>query len=598
LRSSRSSAKVPIKFLIGIVVICLGLVIGVLAAIKPITSSSQEHAQLSTPLDVDPNDYKTESLTMAKGETVSFSLQLDNQSIFRLYLMNSTQIPIFAKCAPKCMQPLLGGTGSYYRQAGLTRPALILNVSVTEATPYAGNFTAPSSGIYYFVFDNSVGPVWQDYLSQNATGSATGNFRTSVFETTEAYSLNWQWVLLGAGEMAIGGVVASVFWQSRVRQVRVGRLQRFNNRFGMVIALLVIAVILVADVPVFMSSARSLGLSSAGSSGNNQTGSSTTSVVFSNYSLFEIDDDYLSNVGPTGFGSLSVDNPDQLLYVASKANNSIYTYDLPDEAEYDIGGFNYPVSVQYVPQFGGKLFVSNAGNGTVDIMSVNYTGYPVQLQRISELDFPNPGSFGYDATNGIMYVGFGSGNESGLGVISASTDTELGTISLAGQPGQLVVEQNGSRVFVTIPSLGMVQAIDSTTREVINSWNVSGATENVAIALDETSDRLFVASDDPPSLKVLDDNTGDQVASFNLPSPPGDVSFDPESGLIMATCTGGTVEVYQELNASYYFYVTSQPSGPMAGVSVFYPQQELVYVAIPPSDGQPSQLMTFAIYSD
>ncbi len=579
------------------IILCLGVVIGILAAERPITATSQERAELATPVNVDPNDYKTESLTMVKGETISFSLQLDNQTIFRLYLMNSTQLSIFDKCAPKCMQPLLGGKGSYYRQAGLTRPALILNATVSESSPFAGNFTAATSGIYYFVFDNSIGPSWRDYLSQNATGYAIGTFRTSTFQISEIYSPNLQLIALGAIEILIGGAIATLLWEPRIKQKKVGRLEKFANRFGIALAFLVIAIVLIADAPIFVSSARSLNLFSPGSNGK-QASTITTAQVTSNYSLFEIDSDYLSNVGPTGFGSLSVDNPDQLLFVAAKANNSIYTYDLPDEAEADIFGFNDPVSVQYVPQFGGKVFVSNAGNGTVDILSVNYTGYPVVLQRIAELDFPNPDSFAYDASNGIMYVGFGSGNQSGLGVISASTDTELGVISLAGQPGQLVAEQNGSRVFVNIPSLGMIQVIDTTNREVINSWAISGTKQNVAIALDEVNNRLFVTFDNPPSLKVIDDNTGSVVASFNLPSAPGDLAFDPQSGLIIATCVAGTLEVYQELNASYYFYVTSQPSGPMASTSVFYPQQELVYVAIPPYGGQPSQVMTFAIYSD
>ncbi len=149
------------KLAVGIAIVLLGLSIGILAAYRPLSTVSQLNSTFSTPVRVDPNDYKAESLVMSKGEIVTFAMQLDNQTALRLYIMNSSQYPIFYQCAPKCAQPLLGGKGAYYLQAGLSKPDLFLNTSVSESKPFRGNFTAPASGTFYFVFDNSVGGNWR-----------------------------------------------------------------------------------------------------------------------------------------------------------------------------------------------------------------------------------------------------------------------------------------------------------------------------------------------------------------------------------------------------------------------------------------------------
>jgi len=573
---------------------------GFLAAYRPVSSVSQLNSTFSTPVNVDPNDYKAESLAMSKGEVVNFAMQFDNQTSIRVYIMNGTQYAIFFKCAPKCLQPLLGGKGSYYQQAGLTRPDLFLNTSVSESKPYRGNFTAPTTGTFYFIFDNSVGGRWSSYIGQNATGFVTGSIKMTVFQVVTTYAVNWDLVWIGAVEIVIGGLVATILWTPRIKS-KLGRGDgAFLKKIGTIFAIVAILGTLVINIPVFYSAATNtktfVPVTSYQSSGSTSV---VTTVQPSNYSIFEIDDDYLSSVGPAGYGQMAVDPIDQLLFVATRQNNSIYIYDLPNEAESDVGGFNNPQSVAYVSVNGtAELFVSNAGNGTVDILAVNDTSYPVTLQKIAELDFANANSLVYDNSTGLVYVGYGSGNQSGLGIISPATNTKLGSIALSGQPGQIVVEQNGTSIFVSVPNAIVV--IDKTTQDVIATWPVSGATGNVALALDEADGRLFVTTPQPPTLKVLNDQSGNIVSTLTLPSPAGDVGYDPESGLVYTTCSDGTLQVFQPnlQNAGSYLFVASEPTGPAASISVFYPSQEEVFVAIPQYPYQLAQLMTFGIYAD
>lgn len=574
----------------------LGLSIGFLAMYYPLTSTSTLNSTFSTPVSVDPNDFKSESLAMTKGEVTNFAMQVDNATAMRLYIMNSTQYSIFLKCAPKCAQPLLGGKGSYYEQTGLTRPDLFLNVSISESKPYRGNFTAPTAGQFYFVFDNSVGGNWSTYLGQNATGFESGTIKMTVFQVATTYAINWDLVIIGAVEIVLGGVVTTILWTPRVRirQANKKRGVGFMKKFGTILVAAAILGSLVINIPIYYSAAtNSKTFVPVGTPKSSSQTGLQTSAQASNYSIFEIDSDYLSNIGLSGYGQMSVDSYDQFLFVTAGSNNSIYIYDLPDEAESDVGGFNNPQGVLYVTNSSGygELFVSNTGNGTVQIMSVNNTSYPIELDPIALLGFPGAGYLAFDNSSDLVYVAY----QSGLGIINPVTNTELGTISLSSPASQVVVEQNGTNIFAS--TTGGIQVIDKTTRDVISTWQIGGSN---ALALDEADNQLFATTSDPPAIKVLNDQSGSILSTISLPSPAGNVGYDPESGLVFASCSNGTLQVYQPdiQNAGSYLLLAAEPTGPSAVSSVFYPAQEQVFVAIPQYPYQLAQLMTFGIYAD
>jgi len=579
-------------------VLLLGILVGILGATSPIVSVSQEHSTLATPVSVGANSYASEILFLTKGETVSFSMRLDNQTLFRLYIMNGSEYHTYYECAPKCMQPLLGGIGSYYKQAGASRPILFLNESVSESIPYSGNFTAPSTDTYHFVFDNSIGKTWNEYLGQNATGFTIGSIETVTFLIAKNYSINWNTVALGAVEVLVCGAVLTTIWELRVKPKR-KKVGIFTKRFRTIIAVFVVLAILVIDLPIFVS-----GLTNSnyffpyGSGANNQTTTASTSPP-SNYSIFEVDSDYLTNVGKGGFGEMSIDSSDQLVFAATKTIDRIYIYHLAIEAESDIGGFNNPQSVLYVPDYGGKLFVSNGGNGTVDILSVNDTEYPATLQRVTELDFSSNTDFlAYDNISGVVYVGIGNGNQSGIGIIDANTDTVLGTIPLNVHPGQFAVEENGSRLFVNLPGSNSIDVIDLLSRSVIDSWPTGNVSGSEGIALDESNSRLFVGYANPPTLRVYDDQSGMAVMSLKLESSPGDVIYDPQSKLVFAACSKGSLEDFIQVNPNSYVLDSSQETGLLGSTAVLYPPFEEVYVAVPQSGYQSSLMVTFEIYQN
>jgi len=203
------------RIFIGLGILVLGAIIGFLGAATPITSASQQTTSLiNTVIVIAPNDYSTQSLQLAKGETVQLTLSIENQTIFTFDIMNQSQFYIYNNCAPKCAQPLLGGVGSYYQQAGEVEPTQA-NFSVSPSSPYSGQFKAPANGTYYFVFDNSIGPSWRSYSEHNATGATIGQFSLSSIRSVTNSSVNWAMVGLGAVITISGGGAASATFGTR-----------------------------------------------------------------------------------------------------------------------------------------------------------------------------------------------------------------------------------------------------------------------------------------------------------------------------------------------------------------------------------------------
>jgi hypothetical protein len=198
--------------IIGIAILIVGSIIGFFGAATPSASAFQQSVSLvNTPLNIAPNDYAAQSLQMTMGETIQITLSIDNQTLFTFDIMNQSQFYIYNNCAPKCAQPMLGGSGSYYLQAGEVTPSQ-LNVTVSPSAPYSGSFTAPFNGTYYFVFDNSIGPSWSAYLGQNATGHVAGEFSLSSTQLVTTYSIDWSFVGIGAGITLVGGAIATIMW--------------------------------------------------------------------------------------------------------------------------------------------------------------------------------------------------------------------------------------------------------------------------------------------------------------------------------------------------------------------------------------------------
>jgi len=202
----------------GLLILVAGFVTAAVGAATPAASATKQPVTLvSTPVIVGPNDYASQSLALSAGQPLHVGLSIDNMTIFTFDIMNQTQYAVWYGCAPRCHQPLLGGTGTFYQQAKERTPTL-LNATVSPSAPLSAQFTAPSNATYYFVLDSSVGPTWSAYLGQNASGYTTGNLTLTTVLWVTGYAVNWPLVGLGSVVTLAGGAVATWWPRPRVQR--------------------------------------------------------------------------------------------------------------------------------------------------------------------------------------------------------------------------------------------------------------------------------------------------------------------------------------------------------------------------------------------
>ena len=202
--------------MVGLVILVVGLIVGVAGALMPVaTPSQQSYTLLDSDLSIAANDYQSRNFVLSPGQSVDINLRIDNQTIFFFYIMNQSQYYVFYGCAPTCFQPLLGGNGTFAQQAGESTPTLV-NATVSPSQAYSSQFTAPSAGTFYFVFDNSVGANWSQYVNSTG-GETTGHITLTGTKTVTNYSVNWSFVGLGSALLLVGGAVSTATWEKKSR---------------------------------------------------------------------------------------------------------------------------------------------------------------------------------------------------------------------------------------------------------------------------------------------------------------------------------------------------------------------------------------------
>jgi hypothetical protein len=126
-------------------------------------------------------------------------------------------------------------------------------------------------------------------------------------------------------------------------------------------------------------------------------------------------------------------------------------------------------------------------------------------------------------------------------------------------------------VFVNIEDTGEEVEIDATTFKVLNRWKLEGGEEPSGLAMDRTTDRLFIGCGGNKTMIVLDATNGAILGKFPIGRCDG-VGFDPGLKLAYSSNGEGTITVVRELSASKFEFVeniTTEPGARTIGVDTY-----------------------------
>ena len=255
------------------------------------------------------------------------------------------------------------------------------------------------------------------------------------------------------------------------------------------------------------------------------------------------------------------------VFVSGLGNNSVEVIDLFQGTRvHEITGVPNPQGVAFSPE-ANKLFVASE-KGKVYI----YDGDSYKL--ITTLDFDGGAdNMRYDAASKRVYVGCGDDEKNAaIAAIDATTNKRLDEVyKLGGEPESFQLEKNGPNIYVNVPDLKQIVAINRTTKELAR-WPVT-AGQNFPMALNEADHRVIVGTREPATLSVFDTGTGKMVASVPTVQDTDDLYYSAEHKRVYVPGRAGEIWVYQQADPDHYNVIAKIPTVVGAGTAGYFGRQ-------------------------
>jgi DNA-binding beta-propeller fold protein YncE len=279
---------------------------------------------------------------------------------------------------------------------------------------------------------------------------------------------------------------------------------------------------------------------------------------------------------------MTVDVPGQRLFIAALGNNSVEVVDLrAGKLGHTLGGFHEVQGVAWVSDR-GQLFVASGGDDLCHVVDGNTFKSTALAGTIDDAD-----NVRYDAVAHRIYVGCGHG---ALRIFNTESWSTVGEISLPAHPESFQLETHGPRLFVNSPGVQHVAVVDRSKMRVIASWSLTGLQANFPMALDEEHRRAFVGCRAPPTMVVLDLDSGKEIARVPIDGDADDVFLDSKQGRIYISCGVGYLDV---IDSTTFKLVERVATASGARTSLFVPELDRLYLAVPHRGRQPAEIRVF-----
>jgi DNA-binding beta-propeller fold protein YncE len=280
---------------------------------------------------------------------------------------------------------------------------------------------------------------------------------------------------------------------------------------------------------------------------------------------------------------LAIDLSRKRLFIAELGNDTVGIVDLEGhQVVHTIGGLKEPQGVAYVPST-DTLFVTNAGDGSV------------RLFRGSDYEPAGRFDLGADADNirvdaaaNRVFVGHGDG---ALATIDLATNGKVADIPLQAHPESFQLARSTRRIFVNLPKAREIAVIDRFAGKQTASWPVENDS-NFPMALDEKSERVFVAFRRPAQLGVFSMRDGSTIAAIDACGDADDLFVDEKRQHVYLSCGDGYLDVFEPQENSYH-RAAHIPTISGARNSLFVPEIDRLFVAARANPSEPAAIWVF-----
>lgn len=268
-----------------------------------------------------------------------------------------------------------------------------------------------------------------------------------------------------------------------------------------------------------------------------------------------------------------------LLFVAGLGADTVEVIDLLARRRLRrITGVREPQGLAYAPGLG--LFIASGQDDQILRVEGDHV-------RALVSGLPDPDNLRLDASAGRLYVGY----DNALAVVDARSGAVLQGFALPGHPEAFEVA--GGRIYVNVPSAGVVVLLDQVSGKAIAQWPVAPARGNFAMALDGSSRRLFVATRSPPQLLSFATDSADRSQPLLVCGDVDDLALDQGQHTLYAVCGDGHVASIDTQDASRAQLRHTVNSAPGARTGLWVPSLRTLFVAAPARGGRNAAILVY-----
>jgi DNA-binding beta-propeller fold protein YncE len=274
---------------------------------------------------------------------------------------------------------------------------------------------------------------------------------------------------------------------------------------------------------------------------------------------------------------LALDTKRDRLFLANTANGTLDVVDLKaGNLLKQVAGQSGIQGVAYAPDL-DRVFVG-LGSGSLCNVFAGEDYKPLKTIRFNDSD-----NVRYDPAGKQVFVAHA---EQALGVVDAQTFAVKPDIKLPGPAEGFQTASGKPRLYLVVPTPSQLVMIDTEKREVTGAYPIATASNGHPLTLDEANHRVFVGCRTPPTVVVLDSETGKEVTSTAIPEGVDDLHYDAKRKRLYASCGDGAIAVIRQVDPDHYEVAEKVDTAKGAKTSLFDAATGRLFLAVPRQAGK------------
>ncbi|WP_156993404.1 YncE family protein [Terriglobus sp. TAA 43] len=281
------------------------------------------------------------------------------------------------------------------------------------------------------------------------------------------------------------------------------------------------------------------------------------------------------------FDHLAVDVKRSRLFITAEDAKKVLILDLKSGAVAGSIPSPRPHDVLFRPDT-DRLYVTDGGEGSLSI----YDGESYKLIKRIGLE-KDADAVGFDPSRKFMYIVNGGGDVgqkfSLLSIVDTVKAEKVQDLQINGDTLEAMsLDAYRPRIYVNDKATNEVVVLDRFRNVEVARWPLNACKTNVAMALDESRQRLFVGCLSG-NVAVLDTNTGKQVTNLSIHAGVDDLIYEASTRRLYASADG-SLDIYDQIDLDHYQNRGAQPTGAKARTAYLSTELNQLFVAVPKSE--------------